>query len=313
MDVIDLYRHAWTDRSEAFGARAFSLLMAESPFDMGAILTSPLDEARYIDAHFHGFDDAAAVLESWGRIQGLNPWEREVMANPRRAHVQATDEPRLAVAALKPLREHLQRFGIRYALGVLLPQPDAQLATIIIVVRRREGAFSEAERLAMERVGPHVAEAMMINRAIGLGQGPSADGPAAPARAWMNEYGWITQSTPAFARAFDGAGYDVAPMIRQDWLQHLRSVERVVINDGRQVLEGRPQASGWLLRIRSAGPADFLTRREREVAEHYADGRNHKEIAAAIGVSPATVRNHLQNAYRKLGVGNRIDLLRALQ
>ena len=313
MDIIDLYRYAWTDRSEAFGARVFSLLMAESPFDMGAILTSPLDDARYIDAHFHGFDDAATVLESWGAVRGLNPWEQEIVTHPRRACVQSTDEPRLAVASLKPLREHLQRFGIRHALGVALPQPDAELATVIVVVRRREGAFSEAERLALERVGPHVAEAMMINRAIGLGQGPLSGRRAEPARAWMNEQGQITQSTPAFARAFDGAGYEVAPMLGQEWLRRLRSAQRIVFDDGRRVLEGRPQAPGWLLRVRPAGPADFLTRREREGAEHYADGRNHKEIAATIGVSPATVRNHLQNAYRKLGVGNRIDLLRALQ
>jgi DNA-binding CsgD family transcriptional regulator len=313
MPESDIYRRAWMDRSEVFGAYAFSLLMAEIPFDMGTIVTTPLDDPRYIDAHFHGFDDTATVLESWGSVRGLNPWEREIAASPGRALVQSTAEPRLAAPSLRALREHLERFGIRHALGVALPQPDAKLATAIIIVRRRDDAFSEAERLAMERIGPHLAEAMMINRVVGLGQTPASDGRAEPARAWMNQDGQITQSTPSFARAFDGAGYDIAPMIRREWLDRLRRAEWIIFEDGRQILESQPLESGWLLRIRAVRPADFLTRREREVIGHYADGRNHKEIAKAIGLSPATVRNHLQNAYRKLGVGNRIDLLRALR
>jgi DNA-binding CsgD family transcriptional regulator len=313
MPESDIYRRAWMDRSEVFGAYVFSLLMAEMPFDMGAIVTTPLDNPRYIDAHFHGFDDPVAVLESWGGVQGLNPWEQDITANPGRAFTQSTDEPRLATPSLRTLRAHLERFGIRHALGVALPQPDAELATAIIIVRRRDDAFDEPERLAMERLGPHLAEAMMINRVVGLGPVPAAAGRAAPARAWMNRSGQITQSTPAFARAFDSSGYDIAPMIRRDWLDRLRRAEPIGLKDGRQILEARPFEGGWLLRIRTARPADFLTRREREVVEHYADGHNHKEIAGTIGLSPATVRNHLQNAYRKLGVGNRIDLLRALR
>jgi DNA-binding CsgD family transcriptional regulator len=50
-----------------------------------------------------------------------------------------------------------------------------------------------------------------------------------------------------------------------------------------------------------------LTRRELEVLRLGADGASNREIAARLWLSPETVKFHLRNAYRKLGVGNRSD------
>lgn len=55
-----------------------------------------------------------------------------------------------------------------------------------------------------------------------------------------------------------------------------------------------------------------LSKRELEVAERYAGGANYRDIAAALGIAPATVRTHLGTIYRKLGVSSKIALLRAL-
>lgn len=48
-----------------------------------------------------------------------------------------------------------------------------------------------------------------------------------------------------------------------------------------------------------------LTRREAEVITMAAEGLDNAAIAQALFVSERTVKFHLQNAYRKLGVGNR--------
>jgi two-component system nitrate/nitrite response regulator NarL len=52
-------------------------------------------------------------------------------------------------------------------------------------------------------------------------------------------------------------------------------------------------------------PAPLLTRREREALSLAADGRSTAEIALLLHVSAATVKTHLANAYRKLGVSDR--------
>lgn len=48
-----------------------------------------------------------------------------------------------------------------------------------------------------------------------------------------------------------------------------------------------------------------LTERERQVLERVAAGERNAEIAASLGISPLTVRKHLENVFAKLGVENR--------
>lgn len=52
-----------------------------------------------------------------------------------------------------------------------------------------------------------------------------------------------------------------------------------------------------------------LTKREKQILELVAKGHESKEVAAIIDKSKRTVDFHLQNAYGKLGVSNRIQAL----
>ncbi|KQV24083.1 MULTISPECIES: response regulator transcription factor [unclassified Kitasatospora] len=51
-----------------------------------------------------------------------------------------------------------------------------------------------------------------------------------------------------------------------------------------------------------------LTARERELAELVADGSTNAEIAERLFISAGTVKNHLANIQRKLGVRNRVGI-----
>ena len=52
-----------------------------------------------------------------------------------------------------------------------------------------------------------------------------------------------------------------------------------------------------------------LTPRERRVLELLRSGKTNAEIAASVFLSEKTVRNHLSNVYRKLGVANRAQAI----
>lgn len=62
---------------------------------------------------------------------------------------------------------------------------------------------------------------------------------------------------------------------------------------------------------RSVPPPEFdrLTEREREIVAWVATGRSNDEIAAALVVSPATVRTHVSRAMVKLGARDRAQLV----
>ena len=51
--------------------------------------------------------------------------------------------------------------------------------------------------------------------------------------------------------------------------------------------------------------ADELSDRERQVLTHLAAGATNKEIAEALGISPHTVRRHVEHIFTKLGVTSR--------
>ncbi|MGH2402390.1 MAG: LuxR C-terminal-related transcriptional regulator, partial [Candidatus Limnocylindria bacterium] len=58
---------------------------------------------------------------------------------------------------------------------------------------------------------------------------------------------------------------------------------------------------------------DALTPSELRVAQLAAAGRTNREVAQSLFVTPKAVEYHLANAYRKLGIGSREELPRALE
>ena len=62
------------------------------------------------------------------------------------------------------------------------------------------------------------------------------------------------------------------------------------------------------LRVEEVLPGEFpLTDRETQVLRHLALGLANKEIAASLGISVETVKEHVQNTLRKIGANDRTD------
>jgi len=59
--------------------------------------------------------------------------------------------------------------------------------------------------------------------------------------------------------------------------------------------------------VSAAGPRSSLTKREIEVLRLMTTGANTKALATRLLLSPATVRNHVQNILEKLGVHSRLE------
>lgn len=82
----------------------------------------------------------------------------------------------------------------------------------------------------------------------------------------------------------------------------------------RKAAAGRPTFSGSSLdmlvrhlREQRAASADGLSEREHEVLGLVARGHTYKRIASQLSLSPFTVKNHVQNILRKLGVRTRME------
>jgi len=71
---------------------------------------------------------------------------------------------------------------------------------------------------------------------------------------------------------------------------------------GREILVVANVAHLKISSLPYAGTARKLTKRQREVLEWVGDGKTAQDIAAIVGVSPATVEKHLRLARETLGV-----------
>lgn len=67
------------------------------------------------------------------------------------------------------------------------------------------------------------------------------------------------------------------------------------------------------LSIASRQHKQALAPRELSVATLYAQGQSNKDIAATLGLTPATVRTYLRTVYTALGVRNKLELVAALR
>ena len=106
------------------------------------------------------------------------------------------------------------------------------------------------------------------------------------------------------------SGYVLKSAADKDLIGAIRAVER-----GEPFLT--PDAQQALIRdVLDRGPGEGsdaehrLTPREEEVVKLVAEAHTNREIAALLGLSEKTVENHRSNAMKKLGMRDRVELVR---
>ncbi len=103
---------------------------------------------------------------------------------------------------------------------------------------------------------------------------------------------------------------------RRDARQQLRAAADLFETMGMDAFAQRARvelrATGERVSKRVGGPDDQLTPQESQIAQLVADGLANREIATRLFISPNTVEYHLQKVFRKLGIGSRTQLARAL-
>lgn len=92
----------------------------------------------------------------------------------------------------------------------------------------------------------------------------------------------------------------------------LETFERLDARPWAERARNELSASGETLRRRDPSSVEELTPQELQIAMLLAEGRTTRQAAAALFLSPKTVEYHLRHVYRKLDIGSREELTRAL-
>lgn len=288
-----------TDRARREGAEA--MRRAE---ESGALIAVPAIEVALMVAELHAAD-----------FEGASERARRLLEMPH-LHTQALARETLARVALargdlsRANAESRELEAVAERSGGARQAAIAKLLMGSATVRAGEigsgrdllhDALQRCAELSFERDAVEALEELALAEARGgaLERSARLAGAAATARSRLDCVARTTTRDRLgdFARELDGnrAGWRVA------WEEGEALTLQEAIAYARRGRGPRDRpSSGW----------GSLTPVESQVAQLAAEGMSNPQIATQLFVSRSTVKLHLSNVYRKLGVGNRVELAR---
>ena len=191
------------------------------------------------------------------------------------------------------------------ATGVI--DPDTKLLNTLCIYRAdADRPFSEKERQFKEFIFPHLVEAARTNWLINLpSMFSSKNHSMFNALAACDASGLLHVAMPSFVEICRKEWADwTGPFLPTELIEILTEDHCDFIGENIVIRLVR-LADIFLLRCRLKVQADSLSKREIQIAQQVSEGNDYKTIAQVLHLSPATVRTHVNNIFRKLGVNDK--------
>ena len=311
--LLALYRAAREMPAAEFQDAALLLLKPVLAFDSSIWGSGALSDAGLAVHAIHLHEQPADLIDEWQRVSHQDTAAYECATRPgwvMNVHIPELyrDEHKAAI------RDYATRFGIQNALIVSYQRRDMPLVNWISLYRSDAGrTFSEADRALFEALVPHVVEALTINRLIDLDVTYTEHEHRRAPVAIADRRGVVHLADGGFEEIvrIEWPGWH-SNILPQPLVAVLSERTRPAFRGSAIAIDVRHVSDLCFLKARALDRADALSERERQVADEFSRGRTYKEIAHQLGISPATVRNHLQAAYAKLGVRDKAELARVL-
>ena len=229
-----------------------------------------------------------------------------VVGKPFKAHRNEDVMP-LAEYHKSPIYLQFSRpAGLEHALGIVHADLATDLGELLFLFRNDPARpFTENDARRLELLLPHLVTAWRQRQALHRYEAGNPAEFQTSGQAVIDDQGLLCAVETRFSELLREAFPNwKGPRLPVDAVRALRtetaragSLEfRVTRGEGRH-----------LISVRRLG-GDSLTAAETKVARLFAQGRSNREIAAGLGVSPATVRNQLASIYRKLDIHSKAEL-----
>lgn len=301
--LLELHRTGQEAPLSQFQPAALELIREMIPFDSawwGNASAEPLEIHRL---YLHNCDDS--ILETYLPYLGEDFMRAALMANPGKTINMADLTTRARFVRTALYQKVGKRYRIEWSLGTLLVEPVSSLNEFLTLWRHdAKRPFTEDERQTKELLMPHLADA---HRAARLRE--VLDDPSKQRECWAvaDERGFLREASPGFIHC-----------LREQWPDWQGSkLPKALLECVRLAMPYRtpqlklqivPKGAFRYMQALASSALDSLSPREREIITRYARGETYATIATALGLAPATVRNHIAHCYRKLVVNNKAEL-----
>lgn len=308
--LLNLYHHARELPIGAFQTYALKALKEVLSFDSGM-----WGDGAY--SEFDGLMLSSVYLHNQP-VEMLRSYE-SVCAHDPALHLSAqntsTAQAFTAASQLSPrnyakLREHTRRYEMEQALVLLHTNRRTQDSDIVSLWRRHpDRPYTQSDEVLGTRLINHLIEAGSINRMLWLPKDESLSTGTAVATLG----GAVLAHDPGYCTCIhaEWPGQKTAwlPPLLMDSLKN--TLESRYIGK-RITIHGEVKDNVLVLHASQNSTTSRITKAQQNVASLLVRGLSYKEIAKELGVSPATVRNHVHAVYKKLGVRNKVELAQNL-
>ncbi|MFO1402309.1 MAG: LuxR C-terminal-related transcriptional regulator [Steroidobacteraceae bacterium] len=299
--LLDLYRLAREAPLADFQRRVLDRLCEALPFSGAWWGMTRTDRELHSSFPYHM---PAGYADYWYRVRQHDPLADIVLAEPgitvHLSHRQMSADPVFA--------RFCAEYGTRQSLCTLLKNPTLNLATFLSLYRNRDAPrFTAAERRLKQLVMPHLWAAWTSNWITQLASDEAHGFSSRVAVAIVDQKGLLHAAEPRFSAMIQLEWPEwQGPELPAALLESMRT--GAPVNGRHGIMRVRPVSGLFLVEARERSPLDRLTPRELAIAQRFGSGKSYKEIAAALPVSPATVRAHLRAIYSKLEISDKTEL-----
>lgn len=313
--LLKLYRYALNIPPTEFQTTALDAVREALAFDSAVWITGAMGAEGGIVHSVCAYHQPPDMMNNYERIKQHDVLGFETFKNMGQTiNAALTTDPKWLIRLHPDVLAHIRRYGMEHVLTTHIDEPVLRLFTAVAFYRANpEQPFTEAERLFQQNLMPHLAEAWNTNRFNFMHV--SSDGGTQPdhARAICDKKGVLYNASQNFdvlmlAEWPDWHGPQLPPAL----LEALSGEGRCQYSGQAIVATIRALNDMLLLSVRGKSTVDQLSPREFEVARRFGRGLDHRKIAQELHIAPATVRNHLQAIYAKLGVCNKVEMSRII-
>jgi DNA-binding CsgD family transcriptional regulator len=305
--VFDLYLISSRVRLDEFRPEAFRLLDRLLPIDSAWWGNGLLKKRRFVVAQASFYNLGPDFFSDYRKLVDEDPLV-EMVDDMGNGTLAWNGGGEVGSAAMN---EFDRKYGLHCGMISMKKDPVSGVGMFLSVFRNEKSPeFTEADRLLMESVGPHLVQAWSINLRLALASESSSHIPDA---CLIDMDGRIIEISSAFVNKLHAEFPEWSGDILPHKLLGLFGQDRTNFFRGKTVNIWSEKNSEGQIRLQCGpGQQSTLTPREEAVAIAFSKGSSYKEIATSLNLSPGTVRSYLTQCYAKLDVKNKIELGNAL-
>lgn len=246
-----------------------------------------------------------SLVDDWRSISTIDPFSKEMIESL--GQVKRIDIAENRIHSQPLLTKFANRYGIEHVMGMCLDE-EASGQSFFMVMYRGPGqpSFSDDEAQLFRHLIKHVVQLWYFGLQTELSQKSGSD---ISRSALVRLDGQLLYAGPEICTFFklEWADWDgmTLPQVLLKNLPLLPQTVKLKLGSVSLTMHGEHML---VTNLDAAHSTLKLSPREQRVAFLFASGLTYKQISKQLGLSPATVRTYLRNAYIRLGVSNKTQL-----